>query len=470
MIRNLSKAAKKTNRGKTATRSDTNPVPATIGIISLGCAKNLVDSETMAAAALAEGFTLASRPETADIVLINTCAFIRDAQQESINTILEACKWKASGRCRAVMVCGCMPQRYQSELADELPEVDAFIGLDAVPEAGLILRRIVAGERHIRHVTLHAKRLIHPPATRPIFTNGTYAFLKIAEGCDNHCAYCVIPDIRGTLRSRKPDLIVREAELLLQRGVRELNLIAQDTTAYGADLGRGDRLPGLLRALDKLGGHFWIRVLYSHPGHITEKLVETIGELTRVCKYLDLPIQHSHPEVLKAMCRPIPADGMEGLFNRIRKIIPDITLRTTCLVGFPGETSQRFKHLMQFSAAMRFDHLGVFKYSAEDGTRAAELPHRVSPRVMRQREQQLMLQQRRLVFRRNRTRIGRRDKFLLENPAPRRPGVFIARAADCAPEVDGITFLLNAPAGSRPGQFVNARYTRARGYDMEATA
>ncbi len=443
-------------------------VPATIGMISLGCSKNLVDSEIIAAHARSAGFNLAARPEKADIVLVNTCAFIRDAREESINAILEACAWKAAGRCRAVMVCGCLPQRYRAELARELPEVDAFVGLDAIPEIGLVLRRLAQGESGIRHITQDARRVIEPPAGRPLFTPGAYAYLKVAEGCDNRCAFCAIPAIRGAHRSRPIAAIVREAEDLLQRGVRELNLISQDITAYGADLHGGANLPRLLRALNALGGRFWIRLLYGHPARVTEQLLDAMGELPRVCHYLDLPIQHSHPEMLAAMRRPLPRGGLENLFREIRRRLPDAALRTTCLVGFPGETPRHFAHLLDFTAAVRFDHLGVFKFSPESGTPAADLKPRAAARTMLLRERQLMLRQRRRVAETARARLGQTALLLVESPAPRRPGVMLARSASCAPEVDGVTFLDGASRRCRPGTFVQARYTGVRGYDMEA--
>jgi len=440
----------------------------TLGMISLGCAKNLVDSEIIAAHAQTAGFTLAARPEKADIVLINTCAFIRDAQQESIDAILEACSWKTAGRCRAVLVCGCLPQRYHAALARELPEVDAFIGLDALPEIGLVLRRLAQGERGIRHITQHAQRVIEPPAGRPLFTAGAYAYLKISEGCNNRCRFCAIPGIRGAYRSRPIPAIVREAQELLQRGVRELNLISQDVTAYGQDLAGSADLPRLLRALDAIGGRFWIRLLYGHPAHVTDKLLDTMGELPRICHYLDLPIQHSHPEILAAMGRPLPRGGLDNLFHHIRRRLPGVTCRTTCLVGFPGETPRHFAHLLDFTAAIRFDHLGVFRFSPEAGTAAAELPRRVSAGIMRQRERQLMLPQRRRVAADAAARVGKTAVLLIEAPAPRQARVFVGRPAGCAPEVDGVTFLTNAPKTCRPGVFVRARYTNARGYDMEA--
>ncbi len=319
------------------------------------------------------------------------------------------------------MVCGCLPQRYRSELARELPGVDAFIGLDAIPEIGLALRRLAQGESGIRHITQDAQRVIEPPAGRPLFTAGAYAYLKAAEGCDNRCAFCAIPAIRGAHRSRPIAAIVREAEDLLQRGVRELNLISQDITAYGADLPGEANLPRLLRALDAIGGRFWIRLLYGHPAHVTEQLLDAMGELPRVCHYLDLPIQHSHPEMLAAMRRPLPRGGMENLFREIRRRLPDAVLRTTCLVGFPGETPLHFAHLLDFTAAVRFDHLGVFKFSPESGTPASKLRPRVRPGIMLQRERQLMQRQRRRVTAAARARVGQTDLLLIEAPAPRRP-------------------------------------------------
>jgi ribosomal protein S12 methylthiotransferase len=442
--------------------------PTTIGMISLGCAKNMVDSEIIAAHARSAGFAMAPRPEQADIVIVNTCAFIHDAQEESIDAILEACAWKAAGHCRAVMVCGCLPQRYRYALARELPEVDAFIGLDAIPEIGQTLRRLDTGERNIRLITKTAEKIIEPPPGRPLFTNGAYAYLKVAEGCNHRCAFCAIPAIRGAYRSRPIAAIVREAEELLQRGVRELNLISQDITAYGCDLNNGNDLPRLLRALNDIGGRFWIRLLYGHPAHVTEKLLDTIGELPRVCHYLDLPIQHSHPAILTAMRRPQPHGGLESLFQTIRRHLPDVTLRTTCLLGFPGETADHFDHLLDFTTAIRFNHLGVFEFSPEVGTHAVKLKRRVPKAVIQQRVRRLMLRQQHRVKAAGLARIGQTDPLLIDATDPHRPNVMLARSAACAPEVDGVVYLTNLTKQCRPGAFIKARYTGVRGYDMEA--
>ncbi len=442
--------------------------PLSLGIISLGCVKNRVDSEILSAYALQAGFPLALSPEKADIVLINTCAFIHDARQESIDTILEVCQWKSLGRCKAIVVSGCLPQRYQTDLTCEFPEVDAFIGLDELPDIGLILRRLAEGEQGIRYISRFAHKMIEPPSARPLFTPGSYAYLKIAEGCGNRCHYCAIPLIRGRHRSRPLTAIVREAEEILSRGVKELNLISQDIMDYGSDLKDGTDLPMLLRALNNLGGDFWIRILYGHPARVTDKLLDTIGELPRVCRYLDLPIQHSHPDVLAAMGRPLPPEGLDKLFENIRRHLPNVTLRTTCLVGFPGETTRRYQHLLDFVTRTSFDHLAVFKFSPEEGTPAAKLKHRISHKTMEQREYKLMVQQHRRVTALSKTKIGQTDTFLIDSAAPRRPNVFIARSAACAPEVDGVTYLNGGQTALQIGSFVKARYFKARNYDMEA--
>lgn len=438
-----------------------------VGFVSLGCAKNLVDSEVMAHSLTAAGFKLAPAPERAGIVLINTCAFIRDAKEESIAAILEACAWKAAGRCRWVMVAGCLPQRYRRELARSFPEVDAFIGVDEAPRAGALAARLVDGTPRLIEISTHPAAVIDPPADRPLFTGAPFAYLKVADGCDHPCSFCVIPRIRGRYRSRRIGSIVAEAETLLSRGIRELNLVAQDVTFYGCDLGGDTDLAKLLRALGRIGGRFWIRLLYGHPRHVTGGLLAAMGEVAQVCHYLDLPIQHSHAQLLKTMGRGQTGDQLRRLFRKIRASLPEVTLRTTCLVGFPGETEDRFQNLLAFLEEIRFDHAGVFAFSPEENTPAARLARRVSARVAGERRARLLAAQQAIVDRRARALIGCTAEVLIESAAGKKPGAWIARARSQAPEVDGVVRLRGA--GLAPGALVWARYTAAAGYDMRAT-
>lgn len=429
----------------------------------------------MAGRLTAAGWRLAPAPESADIVIVNTCAFIEDAKVEALDAIFEACAWKQTGACQAVLVAGCLPQRYRKELPASLPEVDAWIGLDAVDRVDSIVRRLIAGERNITEISSTARLVIEPPLDRPLFTGATFAYLKIAEGCHHHCRFCAIPDIRGRYRSRSIKRIVAEAENLLAHGVRELNLISQDVTSYGCDLPANNDLPSLLRALGKIGGAFWIRLLYGHPAHVTDALLDAMGEVSQVCHYLDLPIQHSHPTMLKAMGRPPMPGGLDRMVRRIRKVLPDITLRTTCLVGFPGETGDHFRHLLGFVEAARFEHLGVFAYSREEGTPAALLPAQVPRRTARRRRDRLMLLQQKIAFQNAADRVGNSTDILIEKNAMRkqntlncRGGNWIGRSSREAPEVDGVVYLKASGEGIRPGIFLPSRFTAAAGYDMQA--
>lgn len=443
------------------------PAP-TIGFISLGCAKNLVDSEVMAARLARAGWRLAAAPEQATLVIVNTCAFIQEAKQEALDTIFEVCAWKQRGPCRAVLVAGCLPQRYRQELPEAMPEVDAWIGLDEISRVDQVVRRLLKGERDIVNIAPAARAIIEPPPARPLFTGAPFAYLKIADGCHHHCRFCSIPRIRGRFRSRPPNKIVAEAEALLARGVRELNLIGQDIMSYGRDLGPNHDLPRLLRALGAIGGKFWIRLLYGHPNQVSDALLHAMGEIPQVCRYLDLPIQHSHPAILMAMGRPPPPGGLPRLLAHIRKMLPDITLRTTCLVGFPGETAAHFRHLLNFIAAARFEHLGVFAYSREEGTPAARLAAQVSRREAERRRARLMRLQQQLVFRRAARRVGGQAEILIEKQDARKQDTWIGRSRAEAPEADGAIFVRMRGRAPQPGDFICARYVAAAGYDMKA--
>jgi ribosomal protein S12 methylthiotransferase len=442
--------------------------PLSVGFISLGCAKNLVDSEHMASVLRADGLRLAPSPEAADVILINTCSFIGDAKQESIDTILRACARKAEGRCRAVVVAGCLPQRYQRELQELLPEVDAFVGLDRLDAIARIVRRLARDGRAIYEVPRTARRRFSPPRSRVLLTGGPHAYLKIAEGCNHRCAFCAIPLIRGRYRSRRIADIVREAEDLLAHGIRELDLISQDTTAYGRDLHDDTSLPNLLRALGRIGGRFWIRVLYSHPSSVTEALLETMSAIPQVCHYLDVPIQHSHPTMLRAMQRAGSARAVRALTDRVRRVLPDVSLRTTCLVGFPGETETHFRDLLAYIRETEFDHLGVFAFSREENTPAYDLSGQVPLRTALARRDRLMRAQQAVVRRKAAGRVGQRDVVLLEKPRTAAGQSWVSRAAGQGPEVDGCVIVRAAGPESAAGQFIDVRYTRAADYDMLA--
>jgi len=447
--------------------------PLSVGFVSLGCAKNLVDSQVMAGVLLSEQLTLATTPETADVILINTCAFIEEARGEAAEAILRACRHKAAGGCRAVIVAGCMAQRYRERLQETFPDVDGFLGVDELEQVGVIVRRVAAGERGVMAVGGLPDKLFQPRLPGLRFSGGPFAYLKISEGCNHVCAFCAIPAIRGRLRSRPIPALVAEARVLLSSGVRELNLISQDSTSYGRDLGKpapvaaGAALPQLLRALDRLEGDFWIRVLYGYPSLVTDELLEMLAQAKHICPYLDLPIQHSHPDILRGMRRADTVRAVAALATRLRRAVPGIVLRTTCLVGFPGETEAHFEHLLAAVEEARFDHLGVFAYSPEEGTVAGARRDAPPPEVAADRRDRLLRLQRGIVDERRRVLAGTTATALLLQPA-RGASAWLARLPRQAPEVDGVTRVTGVPAGAKPGQFLVVRLTGGRGYDLAA--
>lgn len=444
--------------------------PVSVGFVSLGCAKNLVDSQIMAGVLLSEGIVLAPSPEESDIVIVNTCAFIREAREESVGAILSARRLKESGRCKAVLVAGCLPQRYRDNLRTALPEVDAFIGLDELERIGEIVKRLANGERAITVVSSDApKKLFDPRRNGIVFTNGPYAYLKIAEGCNHRCAFCAIPSIRGGHRSRSINSIVAEAEKLLERGIGELNLISQDVTSYGRDLrDRRVGLPQLLRAIGGIGGKFWIRLLYGYPSGVSDELLDAMGEVAQVCPYLDLPIQHSAPEILRFMKRAETIEHVRGFAGSIRRKMPDIALRTTCLVGFPGEKRAHFENLLEFLTETRFDNVGVFVFSPEENTKAFNMPERPSRRTAERRRERLMLEQKKVVDAKAAELIGSEAEVLLERRRQGKNNIWIARTMRQAPEVDGETFVEGVPEGTPAGSFVRTRFISQNDYDMNA--
>lgn len=452
-----------TTKATTASECDAR---VSVGFISLGCAKNLVDSEHMAAVLRAEGVALARSPEEADVILVNTCGFIGDAKEESIDAVLRACARKQTGACRAVIVAGCLIQRYQKELQRAMPEVDAFIGLDQLPEIAQVVRRLAKGEHRIYRVSAVSRKVFTPLPERILLTGGPYAYLKIAEGCNHQCAFCAIPGIRGRYRSRSVTDIVREAERLLEQGIRELNLISQDTTRYGTDFKEGSDLPALLRRLGKIGGKFWIRLLYGHPAYLSDELLDTMGAIPQVCRYLDVPVQHVQADILKAMCRTGGAKAVRSYPERARACLPGVVLRTTCLVGFPGETRAHFNELERFVRESEFDHLGVFTFSPEEHTAAAKMAGQIPQATAERRRNALMGVQQEIAFRRARAQRGQVTEALFIKPI--RKEVWEARTAGQAPEVDGVTRVRKAGGAMRPGMLAPIRFTGAVGYDLKA--
>jgi len=432
-------------------------------MISLGCPKNLVDSEVMLGILREKGW-IPSAQDEAEVVIINTCSFIREAKEESIETILTMAAAKDKGRLKKLVVTGCLPQRYGKELLPELPEVDLFLGTGEVFRIGDFLEKISAGELKKKDF-IGSPRYLYDHRTPRLRTSPPgSAYLKISEGCSNHCSYCVIPKIRGKLRSRTISSIVQEAEHVASHGVKEINLIGQDITVYGQDLGNGYDLVGLLRRLVKIEGLRWIRLLYAHPAHVTPELIRLIREEEKICKYLDLPFQHVDERILRAMNRPVLEGGGRALIVRIRREIPGITLRTSLMVGFPGETEKSFRQLLEFVKEIEFEHLGVFRYSREEGTPAALLKGQVSEKVKEERFQKIMGLQRQISLRKLRAQIGTRVSVLVERPGKSSKVLWEGRTQGQAPEVDGLTFLTGGKA--RPGDMVEALITAANSYDL----
>jgi ribosomal protein S12 methylthiotransferase len=437
-----------------------------VGFISLGCSKNLVDSQVMAGYLKAGQIQLAPSPEVADIILVNTCAFIEAAREEAAEAILSACEHKKAGACKAVIVTGCMVQRYRERLKKAFPAVDAFIGIDELEQIKEVVLRVATGKRiGVLAATGDAKKVYNPLYPTLLFTGGPFSYLKIADGCNHRCAYCAIPLIRGSFRSRERQDILKEASSMVSAGVKELNLISQDSLLYGADLAKKSQIVELVKELDQLEGDFWLRILYGYPAGVTDELIELFNTSKHLCRYLDLPIQHSHPEILKAMNRSPAIKATTGLTQRLRQAIPGVTLRTTCLVGFPGETEAHFEHLLQTLEASEFDHLGVFGYSPEEGTAAFE-QEAPAPEVVEERCQRVMALQKKIATKRMAALKGKKDTALLLRKKVK--GEWIARLPRQAPEVDGETFVSHIPATAKAGEFIPVEIIGAKGFDLLA--
>ena len=472
-----------------------SPRPPSIGFVSLGCAKNLVDLQVMAGRLVRSGFRLAPSAEKADVILVNTCAFIESAREEAADQILWACERKARGKCRAVVVSGCLPQRYADGMRKAFPDVDAILGVDDLDRIGNIVATLCPAPgaqapgkprrapkplapspqspAFLDAVTRTApRRVFDPEEPGLVLSGGPFAYLKIGEGCLHACAFCAIPGIRGRYRSRALDAIVAEARALVADGIRELDLVAQDVTAYGKDtpVGKGPRLLDLLRALEAIPGDFRIRLLYGYPASVTDDLLHWMATSPKACRYLDIPVQHSHPDVLRAMRRAETIDAVATLAERARAIVPDITLRTTLLVGFPGETDAHFRHLLDYVRDSQFDHLGVFAFSPEEGTPAYDMDDTPSTEVAERRREQIMKLQQKISRRRLAARIGQHDLVLLEAPSPENgDDVWTGRASSQAPDdIDGVTYVFGVPDSANPGDLVPVEYTGSDEYDLVA--
>ncbi len=441
------------------------PAPRRLGLISLGCAKNLVDSEVMLGHLAGAGWEFVNDPADAEVIVVNTCSFIGPAREESIRTILEAAEHKKSGRLRRLVVTGCLVQRYSGELRAELPEVDAFLGLDELDRIVGAVEPAPPRPQPAADVRWSASRYLYDHATpRRLATPPWTAYIKIAEGCDHSCSFCAIPSFRGAFRSRLPQSVVREARDLAARGVREINLIAQDSSHYGRDLGTNQGLADLLRELDGIEDLRWIRLHYLYPNTVTQELIDTMAGARRVLEYVDMPLQHAHPDMLRRMRRGGSAESHLRLLSRFREAMPDAALRTTLIVGFPGETEDEFEALLDFVREARFDHLGAFSYSHEDGTSAGLLADDVAETLKQERRDRLMACQQRIAVERNRERIGREVEVLVEGGHPETEHLLVGRMRSQALDVDGQVLLNDGAA--RPGEFVSVRLTEVAGYDL----
>ena len=448
------------------------PEPLNVGIVSLGCAKNLVDSEVMFGFLRKEGHLLVEDPATADVLIVNTCAFIGPAKVESIEAVLAAAAMKRSGRCRALIVCGCLVQKHASELAPQLPDVDAFIGVDQIAQIGPLVRRLARqaapeGEPWIRFST-RPHYLYDADTPRAVLTPAHHAYVKIAEGCNHPCSFCIIPQLRGAYRSRTVASVVTEVRRLLEDGVREVNLISQDSTFYGRDLGTGTSLIELIAALDAIPGDHWIRLLYAHPAHLSDAIIDALAGAVHVVPYVDLPLQHIDDALLTAMRRETTRAQIEERIASLRARIPGLALRTTFIVGFPGETEAQFARLLEFVGQVRFERLGVFAYSREEGTRAARLPGQVPERTKARRLDRLMRRQQEISRDALAARVGGALRVLVES-RDEATGLWRARSHMDAPEIDGAVLLRDPRDALRPGTFVTARITGSRDYDLLGT-
>ena len=442
---------------------DSMEVIMNIFFISLGCDKNLVDSENMLGILKDNDYEIVNEEQLADIIIINTCCFIHDAKQESINTILEMAEYKKEGNLKALIVTGCLAERYKDEILKEIPEVDALLGTSSFSEILKVIDELTDGKQHS---SFHSLDGIPKISSNRLLTSGSYyAYLKIAEGCDKHCTYCIIPSIRGNYRSIPMEDLLKEADYLAKQGVKELILIAQETTLYGKDLYGEKSLPKLLKALCRIDGIEWLRILYCYPEEITDELIDTMREEPKICHYLDIPIQHASDRILKLMGRRTTKDDLIHIISKLRKKLPDITLRTTLITGFPTETNEDHEELLEFVRQMRFERLGVFTYSKEENTPAASLKPQVLAKVKKQRQKELMKLQQTIVFEHTKCLIGKTLDVLIEGKIADEDNVYISRTYMDAPGVDGYLFL-NSKEELISGDIVSVIVTGSKDYDL----
>ena len=433
--------------------------------ISLGCDKNLVDSEVMLGICRKEGIDIIQEEEKADVIVINTCCFIKDALEESIEAILEAGKLKETGNCKGIIVTGCLGQRYENEIFDEMPEIDAVLGTTEYESIAGAIKAVMEGKKFkelggFDKVMKDEKNSIN----RVITTAGHYAYLKIAEGCDSHCTYCVIPSLRGPYRSRSMESLVEEAASLAERGVKELILVAQDTAVYGIDIYGESRLDKLLKKLCQIDGIQWIRLLYCYPENITDKTIKVMAENDKILKYLDMPVQHGSDTVLKRMGRRSTAELIKSKISSLRSLMPDIAIRTSIITGFPQESGEEFGELAEFVREVKFDRLGVFTYSQEEGTPAAKMEGQIPEEIKQERKDIIMDMQRDISAEKCESFVGKKLKVIIEGKLPD-DNIYCARSYRDAPEIDGLVFV-NSDEELLTGDFVDVVITAASDYDL----
>jgi len=433
----------------------------TIGFIALGCPKNIIDSERMLAEIAEAGFMITSEPDNADVIVINTCGFIAPAKAESLEEIKHAVDRKCSGDIKKVIVAGCLPEREGRQLFEQVDGIDAVIGLGQRDNIARIIKKTLSCGQQTTYLD-QQKDIIHDDRARLLITPGHWAYLRISEGCNHRCSFCTIPAIRGRFRSKPRELVLAEAAELVSAGAVELNIIAQDSTYYGRDLKIRNGLTGLVSELEEIAGLSWIRLMYLYPAGIDDKLIETIAESEKIVRYLDIPIQHINSKILKAMCRPDTEDQLHRLIEKLRSAIPDIVLRTTVIVGFPGESDQQFAELLDFVKWVQFDALGCFKFYAESGTAAAQMPGQVPEEMKQQRLEELMLTQQEIAFAKNKNRIGSKLTCLVDCVDGEGSGR--GRFYGQAPDIDSVCIIKNCLA--QPGEFINAKVIGTKEYDL----
>ena len=431
-----------------------------VALISLGCAKNLVDSEVILAQLASENFKIVTNPAQADAIIINTCGFIETAKQESINKILELAQLK-NDKCQVLLAAGCLAQRYGEELLLEIPELDGIFGTNDLHAAAAAIRRSLEGKRAI---FLQGEYQASDYAARLLSTPEHTAYLKIAEGCDNHCSYCAIPAIRGPYRSRKMDAIIKEAQKLAAKGVKELNLVAQDITLYGIDRSGRLELPELLTELAAIDGFAWIRLLYAYPERLNQRIVKTMAQLDKVCNYMDLPLQHASDRILRRMGRKLSSKEILQLIAQLRQEIPNLTLRSSFIVGFPGETEADFQELLAFLRLAKLDRVGFFSYSREEGTAAARYPDQISPEVKKERLNRAISVQSEIITQKQKSLVGKTFMAMVDGRSAQNPKIMLLRTEMQAPEVDGYIRVSGLQAKS--GAFLPVRITGFAGYDL----